>query len=105
MFTRKPGLVQEELHDTLEQMKEALDAGDAIDPTLLQEAMEHIEELEVQAHSLSKRPGKAPKTLAGMLSLAGRAKQRQRKLLRESRDLARFLARAWLWPPQSEEPL
>ena len=35
-------------------MKEALDAGNAIEPKLLQEAMEQIEELEVQANSLRK---------------------------------------------------
>jgi hypothetical protein len=34
------------------------------------------------------------------LGSAGRAKQRQPELLRESRDLAHFLAYAWLWPPQ-----
>ena len=47
-------MAQEELHDNLEQMKEALDAGNAIEPKLFQEAMEHIEELEVQANSLRK---------------------------------------------------
>jgi hypothetical protein len=45
---------QVDLHDTLEQMIEALDAGDTIDPKLFQEAKEHIEELEVQANSLRK---------------------------------------------------
>jgi chaperonin cofactor prefoldin len=43
---------QEALHDTLEQMKEALAAGTAIDPKLFQEAEEHAKELEAQAGSL-----------------------------------------------------
>ena len=34
--------------------------------------------------------------------LSSRAKQRQWELLRESHDLAHFLARTWLLPPQSK---
>jgi hypothetical protein len=42
------------LSETLEQMKEALDIGNAIDPKLFQEAEEQIKELEVNANSLRK---------------------------------------------------
>lgn len=45
-------MAQEALHDTLEQMIEALDNGTAIDPKLFQEAEEHTKELEAQADSL-----------------------------------------------------
>jgi chromosome segregation ATPase len=45
-------MAHEELDATLEQMKEALDAGDGIDSDLFQEAEEHLKELEVQANSL-----------------------------------------------------
>jgi chaperonin cofactor prefoldin len=43
---------QEELHDILEQMIEALDTGNAIDPKLYEEAKKQIKELEVNANSL-----------------------------------------------------
>ncbi len=43
---------QIDLHETLEQMIEALDQGNPIDPKLYQEAEEHIKELEVNANSL-----------------------------------------------------
>jgi chromosome segregation ATPase len=43
---------QEELHDALEQIKEALDTGNTIDPKLYQEAEKQIKELEVNANSL-----------------------------------------------------
>jgi hypothetical protein len=42
------------LHDTLEQMIDILDAGNTIDSKHFQEAMEQIEELEVQINSLRK---------------------------------------------------
>jgi hypothetical protein len=42
------------LYDTLEQMIDILDAGNTIDSKHFQEAMEQIEELEVQANSLRK---------------------------------------------------
>lgn len=41
-----------ELHDTLEEMIEALDQGNPIDPKLYQEAEKHIKELEVNVNSL-----------------------------------------------------
>jgi hypothetical protein len=43
-----------DLHDTLEQMIDALDTGRTLDPELFQEAEEHIKELEVQANTLRK---------------------------------------------------
>jgi hypothetical protein len=43
---------QEELHDTLEQMIDALDQGNTLDPKLYQEAEKQIKELEVDANSL-----------------------------------------------------
>src|SRR6266581_7353833 len=47
-------MAQVDLHDTLEKMIEALDDGTPIDTKLYQEAMEQIQELEVQANSLRK---------------------------------------------------
>ena len=37
--------------------------------------------------------------------LPGRAKFRQDELLKRRNDFASFLAVAWLWTPQSQEPL
>ena len=45
---------QIELNDTLEQMIDALDAGNTIESKLFQEAEEQIKKLEVQANSLRK---------------------------------------------------
>ena len=47
-------MAQVDLHDTLEKMIESLDDGTPIDTKLYQEAMEQIQELQVQANSLRK---------------------------------------------------
>jgi chromosome segregation ATPase len=45
---------QQELDRLLEQMKQALDDGKAIEPRLFQEAAEQAKELEIEASSLQK---------------------------------------------------
>lgn len=47
-------MAQQELDHLLEQMKQALDDGKAIEPKLFQDAMEQAKELEIEASSLQK---------------------------------------------------